>query len=97
MKPEHFRDEIISCLTSESIQVEGEDMNHKQKEAEKYLKHVFMEAEGNYDYPTYPKLMAVLKLLMTKEYKAGKNSKTVAGNFLKMTKKIKAVCSEQNP
>jgi len=94
MGPEHFRDEIIECLSSESTAIDGTGHGDKLKEAEKYLRRIFSEVAGNYDYPTYPKLMAALKLLMSREYKAGKNEKVVADNFLKITKKIKNACND---
>jgi hypothetical protein len=91
--PEAFRDEVLECLINESILVKGESYEEKYKSAETHLRKAFMEAGGNYMLPTFRKLLAVMKLLMANEYRAGKDSKKITGNFMKISNRIKSVCS----
>ena len=93
INPEFFRDEVLDCIISESIVIDGESGEDKFKSAEKYLRGTFREAGGNYMSPSYRKILAVMKILLANEYRAGKDSKTVTKNFMKISNRIKAACS----
>ncbi len=89
---EQFRDEILQCLIQESTLVKGETYEEKYKSAEKYLMDVFQKANASYAVPTYRKLLSVMKILVGNEFKAGKDSKIISKNFMKISNKIKKAC-----